>query len=70
MVFMLPYGSFDLRRTACSVWTGQPVHFRRTAQFRYEHAFPDQVWKKSEVRSKANCEACHRDAAQGSYEDD
>jgi hypothetical protein len=28
------------------------------------------VWQKSEVRSKANCEACHRDAAPGSYEDD
>ncbi len=29
---MLPYGSFDLRRTPCSGWTGQTVHFHRTAQ--------------------------------------
>ena len=30
---MLPYGSFDLRRTPCSGWTGQTVHFHRTAHF-------------------------------------
>ena len=51
---------------------GNGTKLRITEQgwFRYEHAFPDQVWQKSEIRSKANCEACHRDAAQGSYEDD
>jgi len=31
MLFMLPYGSFDLRRTPCSGWTGQTVHFHRMA---------------------------------------
>ena len=38
--------------------------------FRHEHDFPDRVWQRPEIRSRANCEACHRNAAQGSYEDD
>lgn len=29
-----------------------------------------ETWAKPDVRSKANCEACHRDAARGLYEDD
>lgn len=49
---------------------GTKLHITEQGWFRHEHDFPDQVWQKSEVRSKANCEACHRDAAQGSYEDD
>jgi len=51
---------------------GDATKLRVTEQrwFRHEHDFPDPVWQKPEVRSRANCEACHRDAARGSYEDD
>jgi hypothetical protein len=35
-----------------------------------EHPLGGDVWKKPDVRSKANCEACHRDAARGRYEDE
>jgi hypothetical protein len=51
---------------------GDGTKLRVTEQrwFRHEHDFPDPVWQKPEVRSRANCEACHRDAARGSYEDD
>jgi hypothetical protein len=57
---------------AANAGRGDETKLRITEQgwFRHEHDFPDQVWQKSEVRSKANCAACHRDAAQGSYEDD
>jgi hypothetical protein len=36
----------------------------------HEHKFRPEVWARPNVRSKANCEACHRDAAKGIYEDD
>ena len=57
---------------AANAGRGNGTKLRITEQdwFRYEHDFPDQGWQKLEVRSKANCEACHRDAAQGSYEND
>ena len=50
---------------------GDATKLRITEQrwFRHEHAFPDRVWKKPEIRSRSNCEACHHDAARGSYED-
>ena len=51
---------------------GDGTRLRITEQrwFRHEHDFPDRVWQRPEIRSRANCEACHRNAAQGSYEDD
>jgi hypothetical protein len=51
---------------------GDATKLRVTDQrwFRHEHDFPERVWQKPEVRSRANCEACHRNAARGSYEDD
>jgi hypothetical protein len=51
---------------------GDATSLRITEQrwFRHEHDFPDRVWQRHEVRSKSNCEACHRDAAQGIFEDD
>jgi hypothetical protein len=51
---------------------GDGTKLRITEQrwFRHEHDFPNRMWQKPEVRSRANCEACHRDAARGSYEDD
>lgn len=35
-----------------------------------EHDFRPQIWSRSDVRSKANCTACHRDADKGLYDDD
>lgn len=29
-----------------------------------------EVWQRPEIGSKVNCEACHRDAARGVYDDD
>lgn len=51
---------------------GDATKLRITEQrwFRHEHDFPAQTWRKPEIRSPANCEACHRDAARGVYEDD
>ena len=51
---------------------GDAAKLRITEQpwFRHEHDVPDRVWQRPEVRSRANCEACHRDAARGLYEDD
>lgn len=28
------------------------------------------VWQQLDIKSKANCEACHRDASRGVYDDD
>jgi len=36
----------------------------------HEHRFDPAVWKRRDVVSKANCEACHRGASKGLYEDD
>ena len=35
-----------------------------------EHRFGPSVWVRKEVGSKANCDACHRNAARGLYDDD
>ena len=35
-----------------------------------EHDFDPAIWKRPAVGSKGNCEACHREAAKGRYEDD
>ncbi|HEY0837770.1 MAG TPA: cytochrome C [Azospirillum sp.] len=35
-----------------------------------KHDFRPDVWKRKDVLSKANCEACHRTAIKGLYEDD
>ena len=49
---------------------GTKLRISEQRWFRREHDFPDQVWQRPEIRSKANCEACHRDAAKGVYDDD
>ncbi len=38
--------------------------------FRHEHDFAKSVWQRPEIRSPANCEACHQGAARGWFEDD
>lgn len=34
----------------------------------HEHDLRPEIWRRKEVGSKANCEACHRLAAKGDYE--
>lgn len=48
---------------------GRPLlRITETSWFRREHPRPDAtVWAHPEVRSPANCGACHREAASGSY---
>lgn len=36
----------------------------------HEHKFRPEIWQRQDVRSKANCVACHRSAEKGLYEDD
>lgn len=33
------------------------------------HEVPPSVWSRPQIKSKANCTACHANAAQGIYED-
>ncbi|WP_208852335.1 diheme cytochrome c [Roseomonas genomospecies 6] len=51
---------------------GDPSLLRITEQrwWLREHRFRPEVWLRKDVTSKANCEACHRDAARGLYDDD
>ncbi len=35
----------------------------------HEHDLHPDIWRRKEVGSKANCEACHRQAAMGHYDD-
>jgi len=35
-----------------------------------KHDFAPSIWSRRTVAAKSNCEACHRTAAQGLYEDD
>ncbi|KAA0592379.1 nitrate/TMAO reductase-like tetraheme cytochrome c subunit [Azospirillum lipoferum] len=35
-----------------------------------KHDFEPSIWSRKTVKAKSNCEACHRTAAQGLYEDD
>ncbi|NUB24827.1 cytochrome C [Azospirillum brasilense] len=50
---------------------GDPALLRITEQrwWLREHGFRPEVWLRKDVLSKANCEACHRDAARGLYDD-
>lgn len=47
---------------------GDPPRVSRTPWFQREHGrLSLAVWKRPAVRSPANCEACHRQAAKGSF---
>jgi hypothetical protein len=48
---------------------GEPLlRITEAAWFRHEHPRPSaRVWKLPEVRSPANCAACHREAETGDY---
>lgn len=58
--------------TANAATRGDATRMRITEQpwWQREHRFRPEVWSRPAVRSKANCEACHRDAPRGLYEDD
>jgi hypothetical protein len=51
---------------------GDPRLTRITEQawFVREHRYPPSVWQRPDIRSKANCPACHPRAEAGTYDDD
>jgi len=52
---------------------GDPGVIRITEQrwwLREHRKIRPETWQRQEIGAKANCEACHRDAASGIYEDD
>jgi len=59
------------RKIGRSVATGDtPLRISATTYWRTKHARIDpRYWKRSEVRSRANCAACHLDADLGTFED-
>ena|SRR3990172_12282333 len=47
---------------------GNPPRITQTTSFVRKHReVPARFWKDPRVKSAANCEACHRDAANGNY---
>jgi len=47
---------------------GDPPRISTTARFvRKHHEVPAKLWRDPRVKSAANCEACHRGAAEGRY---
>lgn len=61
------YGSKLLRGVSPD---NAPLRITELPQWRKEHReIAEREWKKPEVRSKANCAACHTDAARGYYDD-
>jgi hypothetical protein len=47
---------------------GEPPRITQTARFIRKHReVPAKYWKDPRIKSAANCEACHRGAADGNY---
>lgn len=47
---------------------GEPPRITQTARFVRKHReIPAKYWKDPRIKSAANCEACHRGAAEGNY---
>ena len=47
---------------------GEPPRISQTARFVRKHRdIPEKYWKDPRIKSAANCEACHRGAAEGNY---
>jgi hypothetical protein len=45
-----------------------PPRISRTARFLHKHdEVPARLWRDPRIKSAANCEACHRGAAEGRY---
>ncbi|KAA0571058.1 cytochrome C [Azospirillum sp. B21] len=49
---------------------GQLVRITDQRWWLRKHRFDPTVWQRRTVGAKGNCEACHRTAAKGLYEDD
>lgn len=47
-----------------------PLRMTEVRYWKHKHEeIGDEVWKRKEIKSKANCGACHLDAKQGTFED-
>jgi phage-related protein len=47
---------------------GEPPRITQTPRFVHKHReVPQKFWRDPRVKSAANCEACHKRAAEGSY---
>ncbi|GAB4176040.1 MAG: cytochrome b/b6 domain-containing protein [Rhodocyclaceae bacterium] len=47
-----------------------PLRITETGYWKKKHAkVPESAWRQAEVRSRANCAACHLDAERGTFED-
>lgn len=47
---------------------GEPPRISQTPRFMRKHReIPTKYWKDPRIKSAANCEACHRNAATGNY---
>ena len=47
---------------------GEPPRISQTARFVRKHReIPANYWKDPRIKSAANCEACHRGAAEGNF---
>jgi len=48
--------------------SGEPPRISQTARFVRKHReVPARLWRDPRIKSPANCEACHRGAADGNY---
>lgn len=59
-----------LVKNAASRWRSPaaPSRITETAHFRHEHGeIAADVWKRSAIRSRSNCAACHPAAEQGDF---
>lgn len=48
----------------------RPTRITEQPWFMRVHRYPPSVWQRPDVRSKANCLACHPRAEQGIFDDD
>ncbi len=47
-----------------------PLRISEVSYWKRKHEeIDDEIWKRNEIKSKANCGACHLDAKQGTFED-
>lgn len=48
---------------------GRLIRITDQRWWQHKHDFDPSIWKRKAVAAKSNCEACHREAAKGLYED-
>lgn len=50
--------------------TQSPLRISETLYWKAQHQeLPNDLWKNKKIKSKANCEVCHVDAKQGTFQD-